>query len=162
VFGKDSAGGDDGAFADAAVVEDRNAHADEDGIFHNTAVNGGVVADGDPVADGDGVEIALAMEHAAVLHVGVGADLDGVNVPAEDGVHPDRGVFAEGDIAEELGGEIDVAAIGNARRVALVTANHGKLDLKGQSKTWDEALHHCRSTVELGLVGGVVGESQVF
>jgi hypothetical protein len=47
-------------------------------------------------------------------------------------------MFAEGDIAEELGGEIDVAAIGNARRVALVTADHAKRDLNGQSKTWSQ------------------------
>ena len=140
VFGQHGAGSDDGAFADAAVVEDGDAHADEDGIFDDAAVDGGVVADGDPVADGDGVEVALAVEDRAVLDVGVGADADGVDIAAEDGIHPDRGVFAECDVAEELGGEIDVAAFGNARRVALVTANHAKRDLMGQSKTLGEAV----------------------
>jgi hypothetical protein len=73
-----------------------------------------------------------------------------VNVAAEDGIHPDGGVFAECDVAEELGGEIDVAAFGNARRVALVTADHAKRDLMGQSKTWEAAARCYGSPVEMG------------
>ncbi len=124
MLGEHGAGSDDGALADAAVVEDGDAHADEHRIFNDTAVDGGVVADGDPVADGDGIEVALAVEDRAVLNIGVGADLDGVDVAAQDGIHPDGGVFAECDVAEELGGEIDIAAFGDARGVALPGAKH--------------------------------------
>ena len=70
------------------------------------------MADGDPVADFDRIEVALAVEDGAVLDIGVGADADGVDIAAQDGVHPDRGVLAEGDIADELGGEIDVGTGG--------------------------------------------------
>ena len=125
VLGEDAAGGDDGALADAAIVEDGDAHADEAGILDHAAVDGGVVADGDPVADGDGVEIALAVEDGAVLYVGVGADADGMDVAAEDGVHPHRGVFAELDVAEDLGGRVNVAGGGNPGRAAVPGADHG-------------------------------------
>ena len=60
------------------------------------------------------------MEHGAVLHVGVGADADGVDVAADDSVHPDAGVLAEDDIADDLRGEVDVASRGDGRRMALV------------------------------------------
>jgi hypothetical protein len=126
VLGEDGTGGDDGAFADAAVVEDGDAHADEAGVFDDAAVDGGIVADGDPVADGDRVEVALAVKDAAVLDIGVGADADGVDIAAEDGVHPDGGALAEDDVAEKLRGEIDVATGGDDGELATIAANHGK------------------------------------
>jgi hypothetical protein len=72
-------------------------------------VDGGIVADGDPVAHDDGIEVALAVEDGAVLDVGVGANADGVDVTAQDGVHPHRRALAEHDVAEDLGGGVDVA-----------------------------------------------------
>jgi hypothetical protein len=45
------------------------------------------------------------------LNVGIVADADLVNVAAEDGVHPDAGVFAEDDVADELGGVVDLACL---------------------------------------------------
>jgi hypothetical protein len=88
-------------------------------------VHGGVVADGDPVADDDRIEVALAVEHGAVLHVGVRADADGVDVAAQHGVHPHRGALAERHVADDLRGEINVATGGNLGQPALVTADHG-------------------------------------
>ena len=130
VFGDDGASGDDGAGADAGVVEDGGADADEDLVLDDAAVDSGVVADGDPVADDDRVKVALAVENGAVLDVGVGADADGVDVAAEDGIHPDGGSLAEDDVADELGGEIDVATGGNLGQTALVAADHGLRPLK--------------------------------
>ena len=104
----------------------RGSHADDAHVLDHAAVDGGVVADGDPVAHDDGIEVALAVEHGAVLHVGVGADADGVDVAAQDGVHPDRGVLAEHDVAEDLGGGVDVATGGDLGRMALVAADHGE------------------------------------
>ncbi len=114
-FGDDRAGGDDGAFADVAVVEYARADADEHGVLDDAAVDGGVVSDGDQLADEDGIEIALAVEDGAILNVGLSADTDGVYVAAEDGIHPDARVRTEGDVADELSGGIDVTALGDGR-----------------------------------------------
>jgi hypothetical protein len=72
------------------------------------------------------------VEDGAVLDIGVGPDADGVDIAAQDGVHPDGGAVSEGDIADELGGEIDVAGGMNLGRAALITANHGDKPLRGQ------------------------------
>jgi hypothetical protein len=147
VFGKHCPGGDDGAFADAAIIEDGDAHADEDGIFDNTAVDGGIVTDGDPVADGDGVEVSLAVEYAAVLNVGVGADADGMDIAAEDGIHPDRGALAKDDVAQNLGGDIDVATGGDDREFATVAADQG--DLRKSLKLRVYANHTMRRAAQI-------------
>jgi hypothetical protein len=65
------------------------------------------------------------VEDAVVLNVGIVADADLVNVAAEDGVHPDAGVFAEDDVADELGGFVDIAGVGELWGDALVRADHG-------------------------------------
>ena len=126
VFWDDGAGGDDGAGTDAAIVQHTGADADEAFVFNHAAMNRGVVADGDPVADNDPVEIALAMEDGAVLDVGVGAYVNRIDVAAKHGIHPDRGVLPEGDVADKLGGEIDITAGMDLGDAALVTADHGK------------------------------------
>jgi len=81
-------------------------------------VDGGVVADGDPVAHDYRIEVALAVEDGAVLDVGVGADTDGVHVATQDGVHPHGGALTEGDVANELGGAVDVATGGDQGQAA--------------------------------------------
>ena len=129
--GNHGAGGDDGAFADAAAVEDHRAHADQHRVLNHAAVDGGVVANGHPVAHDDRIEVALAVEHGAVLHVGVGADADGVHVAAQNGVHPHRGMLAEGHVADELRGKINVATGGNLGQPPLVAANHGSSAVSG-------------------------------
>ena len=75
----------------------------------------------------DGVDVAHAtVEDGAVLDVGVGADADGVDVTADDGVHPDAGALAEDDVADNLGGEIDIAGGGDGGRgFSSVGAEHG-------------------------------------
>jgi len=123
-LGDDGSGGDDGASADAGSVEDDGADADEDVVFHDAAVDGGVVADGDSVADEDGVAIFHAVEHGAVLDVGAGADADLVDVAAEDGVHPDGGVLAEDDVADDLGGDVDVGGGRDGWKQAAERTDH--------------------------------------
>ena len=54
-----------------------------------------------------------------------GADADGVDVAAEDGVHPDAGLVAEDDVADDLGGGVDVAAGGDGWAYAAIRAEHG-------------------------------------
>jgi hypothetical protein len=106
-------------------VEDRGADADEDVVLDGAAVDGGVVADADAVADEDRVEVAHAVEDGAVLDVGAGADADAVGVATDYGVHPERGLGAEMDVADELGGGVDVAAGGDGGGDAAVRADHG-------------------------------------
>ena len=107
-----------------ALFRDHHAHADQAGIFHDAAVDGGVVADRDPVANDDGIAIAHAMQHGAVLHIGVGADADGMHIAADHGVHPDAGVLAEGDVADDLRGDIHITGLRNDGRFALIGTNH--------------------------------------
>jgi hypothetical protein len=125
VFGDNGTGGNDGTGPNAAIIQDACANADKAFIFNDTPVDSCIVADGHPVAHDDRVEVALTVEHGAVLYVGVGADADGVDVSAEDRVHPDGGVRAESNIANELGGEIDIAGVVNLGSVPLVGTDHG-------------------------------------
>ena len=124
-LGDHGSGGDDGIGSDAGSVQDRGADADEDVVLDGAAVDGGVVADADSVADQDRVEVAHAVEDGAVLNVGAGADADTVGVATDDGVHPEGGLRAEVDVADELGGGVDVAAVGEGGGNAAVGADHG-------------------------------------
>src|SRR6478736_5071187 len=102
-FRNDRAGGDDAAFADFGVVQDDAAHADQAAVANGAAVQRDGVPHGDPVPHGNAVFVAHAVEHAAILHVGVFANADGKDVAADDGVHPDAGVFADLNVANDLG-----------------------------------------------------------
>jgi hypothetical protein len=53
------------------------------------------------------------------------ADADFVDVATQDGVHPDAGVLAADDIANQLGGFVDVAGRWNLGRDAFEGADHG-------------------------------------
>lgn len=64
------------------------------------------------------------MEDAVVLNVGVRTDTDLVYVAAQDGVHPDRHVLAENDVADDLGRLVDVASGRDRRAQAFVGSNH--------------------------------------
>ena len=78
-------------------------------VLNYAAVHGGVVADRQPVAHDDRVAVALAVKDAAILHIGAGADADGVDVAAQNGVHPDGRALTEDDVAENLRRGVDVA-----------------------------------------------------
>jgi hypothetical protein len=98
-------------------------------------VEDGVVAYGDIVADVDAVLFFHAVEDAVVLNVGIVADADLMYIAAEDRVHPDAGVFAENDVADELGGVVDVAGVGELGSDAFVGADHGYLMLDALCRT---------------------------
>ena len=142
-LGDEGSGGNDGAGADVGSVEDDGADADEDVVFEGAAVDGGVVADGAAVSDDDRVEVALAVEDGAVLDVGAGADADAVDVAAEDGVHPDGGLRAEVDVADDLGGGVDIAAGGEGWGEAAEGAKHR-----------DSVCRRPARTAEVGVGGG--------
>jgi len=123
-LGDQGTGGDDGAGSDDGAVENDGAHADEAAGFNGATVEYSVVANGDIVANEDAVFSFHAVENAVVLNVGVVADADLVDVAAEDRVHPDAGVFAENDVADELGGVVDIAGVGELGSDAFVGADH--------------------------------------
>ena len=85
------------------------------------------MADRDVIADVDSEFSFHAMEDAVVLNVGVVADAYLVDVAAEDGVHPDAGVFADDNVSDELGGVVDVGGVGDLGSDALVGSNHRSL-----------------------------------
>jgi hypothetical protein len=82
------------------------------------------VAHGDVVANVDAILFFHAVEDGVVLNVGIMADANLVDVAAEDGVHPDAGVFSDDDVADELGGVVNVGGIGELGSDAFVGADH--------------------------------------
>ena len=71
------------------------------------------------------MKVAHPVEDGSVLDVGAGADADVVGVASDDGVHPEGGLGPEVDVADELGGGVDVAACGEGGENAAVGADHG-------------------------------------
>src|SRR5262249_2277010 len=104
--------------------QDHRAHADEAAIANGAAVQRDRMPYRNPIAHDDAVLVSHAVEHAAILHIGVIADTDGKHVAANNGVHPNAGVLAYLDIADDLGGFVDIAGLVNARRDSLVGTEH--------------------------------------
>jgi hypothetical protein len=123
-LGDQGAGGDDRTGPDYGAIEDDRAHADEAAGFNFAAVKNHAVAHGDIIADIDSILFFHAVEDAVVLNVRVVADADLVDIAAEDSVHPDAGVFANNYVADELGGVVDIAGLGELGSDAFVGANH--------------------------------------
>ena len=61
----------------------------------DAAVHRGVVADRHPVAHHHRIPVSLAVQHGAILHIGVGAHTDRIHVAAHHGIHPHRGALAQ-------------------------------------------------------------------
>ena len=80
-------------------------------VADGAGVDDGGVADGDVIADDAGVVIG-EVEDGVVLNLRVMADDDAVDVAAQNGVIPDAGMVAEGDVAEDdaRSGDINVLA----------------------------------------------------
>jgi hypothetical protein len=96
--------------------------------------------------------VAHAVEHAAILHVGVFANADSKHVAADDGIHPDAGVFTDLHVTNNLSGLIDIARIMNAGRDSLIRAEHKVEFLKVTraaegSKLWNMALKMLQNNV---------------
>jgi hypothetical protein len=123
-LGDESAGSDNRSRANFCAVQNNRSHADEAAVFYGAAVQRDGMAHGDIFAEVDAVLLLHAVEHAAILHVGMRADADFVNVAAQHGIHPDGGVLAENHVADDLGGGIDIASRWNGWRDAFEWSNH--------------------------------------
>ena len=106
---------DNGLRPNQRTIQNRRSHPDEAFVLNGAGVDDGGVTDGD-VASEDARKIIGEMQDGVVLNVGVFADDDAVDVAAEDGVIPNTGMRAEGDITEDDGGagDVDVRAEGGA------------------------------------------------
>src|SRR6185312_3690901 len=124
VFGYHGSGGDDGTSADLCVIQDHRAHADEAAVAYGAAVERNRVAHRDPVAHVYAVFVTHAVQHAAILHAAIFADANGKDITTNHGVHPDAGIFANLNIANDLGGLVDIATLVNARRDSLIRTEH--------------------------------------
>ncbi len=88
-------------------IQDRRAHSNQALILDGAGVDDRGVADRD-MATEDAGEIISEVQHRVVLNVRIVADHNAIDVAAEDGVVPNAGVRAEGNIAENNGGAGDV------------------------------------------------------
>ena len=108
---------DDGLFADNRAIQNDRAHTDEAFIADFAGVDDGAVAHGDPVTK-DARKFIGEVQHGVVLHVGVVADDDAVDVAAQHRAVPDAGVGAERDIPYDRGGFGDERALAELRLFA--------------------------------------------
>ena len=83
------------------------------------------MAHGDVVAKVDAIFLLHAVQDAVVLNIGIVTNADLVDIAAEDGVHPDAGMFADDDVADELGGVVDVGSFGELGSDAFEGPYHG-------------------------------------
>src|SRR5262249_28420255 len=90
------------ALADAHAIEQRRADPDQRASADATAVQYGAVPHHDLFGDERGIAIA-DVDDRTVLQVAALADLDAVDVAAQDATEPDAGVVAELDIADDRG-----------------------------------------------------------
>ena len=103
----------------------RNERVDVRGMFDLAGVDDRGVADRHPIADDHRPLVQHAVQHAAILDVAVGAHADEVHIAAQHGVHPDAGVLAQGDVADQLRRFVDVARRRDGGTNSFVRAEHG-------------------------------------
>jgi hypothetical protein len=106
----DCSGRNDGALADSSVIQNGRTNADENSVFEDAPMHGGVVADGDHLADDYRIEMAHSVQNGAVLNIALRADADRIHIAPYDRIHPHAGMLAQDDISDNLRGGINIAA----------------------------------------------------
>ena len=114
------AGGDDGAFANLAVVEQGGTHANEGAVADGASMEGDVVADGDVAADMRGAGLMRYMYAGAVLHVGAVADCYWGHVATHHGVEPHRALVAQRHVAHQRSVLAEITVLAPTGRLAFV------------------------------------------
>ena len=122
---RDRAGGHHRFFAHEDTVEDHRPHPHQTTPPEAAAVQDRLMADGDFLVHGGRFGALVAVDHRPVLNVRAGAYADGVHIAAQHGGKPDRGVLAEGHIADQGGARGDEGGGRRLRRVAAQTDEHG-------------------------------------
>jgi hypothetical protein len=92
---------DNAAVANFGSIENRGPHADENFTPNFAGMKDRPMADCDKFAGLDAV-IIVQMDHAVVLDIAAGADLNALDVAAQNGVVPDGHVFVERDVPDNL------------------------------------------------------------
>ena len=62
------------------------------------------------------MEVLHPVQHAPVLDVGTGANLDPVHVAPQDNIHPNTAFCADLDVADDLGALVDERGLGDPGR----------------------------------------------
>jgi len=70
-------------------------------------VDDGGVPNRHVIADRRRMRVLHDMNDRSVLHIGPAADTDAVHVTANDDHHPDAALFADLDVADDLGAVVD-------------------------------------------------------
>ena len=65
-------------------------------------MQGDRMAHRDILAHINAVQLLHAVEHGAILHIGMSADADFVHIAAQHGIHPDARVFAKHHVPDQL------------------------------------------------------------
>ena len=103
--------------ADFSAIEDDRAHADQTFVADSAGVDNRGMANGDIIAH-DAGKIVRQMKDRVVLDIAVVANDDAVDVAAQDGVIPNAGAVAQGDVAHHYRAARDVDAFANDRFLA--------------------------------------------
>src|SRR5690606_29600935 len=111
-------GADEGVLAHHRAIHHQRAHADQGAVADAAGVYDGLVPDGDVLADDRGIAVqprvrasVADVDDAAVLDVRARTDADVVDVAAHHCAGPDGDVVAQGDVADDDGGRINVDAL---------------------------------------------------
>jgi hypothetical protein len=104
-----------------------SADADAAVVHHAAGVDDGAMPDRDVLAD-DARDARRDVKQREILHVGVAPHRDvRLLVSAHDGAGPDAHALVEGDVADDLGRDVDVSAGVDARGATGNRADHGGL-----------------------------------
>ena len=93
------------------------------------------MANGNVFAEVDAPLLLHPVQHAVVLDVGIGPDTDLVHIPTHDGVHPDRCMLTQHDVANNLRRLIDVTTGGNRWLDAFVGSNQVRTRFIAETET---------------------------
>jgi len=111
--------------ADAAPVHHDRAQPDKRPVLKHTAMHHRHMPDQHIVADQCRKALrmagarAVAMDHAAILHVGARADNDAVHIGADHAIVPDTCICADLDIADDPAPRRDKCAVVDTRGLAM-------------------------------------------
>ena len=110
-LGDDGSGGDDGALTDLRAVEDGASHPYKTIVLDLAPMHDRVVAEDASLANDSGV----AVEDAAVLHIGSGPDTDGLRLAAQHSPVPDARFFTQIDVPDNAGSRRDPGRLRDLR-----------------------------------------------
>jgi len=123
------------AIADLGAIKNSRAHANQAVVSNLAGMDDRRMANGGAPADSNSV-VVRQVNDGAILHIGFLANLDEVDVPAEDAAIPDTAPCSQRDIAHHRGGRRDKYRAGSVGGASEMTGEsflngHDNLVLAG-------------------------------